>query len=74
MIEKYGICCRQNLYQERNGEIHNEYHFQTGSGIYLGWIRLPGDGQFTVDAQFINAMMKALAVRYGFIKSKQNSK
>lgn len=54
---KYGICFNQNLYQDRGGEVHNEYHFQTEAGFYLGGLRLPADGQYMLDAQFVNAIM-----------------
>lgn len=70
---KYGIICMQSLYQDKSGEVHNEYHFQTETGIYLGWLRFPYDRQFTYDARMIDGHMKALAIRYGFIKTKQRS-
>lgn len=70
---KYGIVCMQSIYQDRTGEVHNEYHFQTETGIYLGWLRFPNDRQFTFDARMIDVHMKAIAIRFGFIKPKQRS-
>jgi hypothetical protein len=72
-MEKYGIVVVQNLYQDRSGEIHNEYHIYTESGFHLGVLRLPSDGQYVFDSNFLIALMKGLAIRYGFIKPKKRS-
>ena len=72
-MAKYGIECCQSLYQDRYGEVHNEYHFQTESGFYLGGLRFPYDRQFAFDTKIIDAVMKGLAIRYGYIKPKQRS-
>lgn len=42
-MKKYGIVVVQNLYKDRIGEIHNEYHFGTENGFYLGYLRFPSD-------------------------------
>lgn len=70
MMSRYGINCYQNLYQDKYGEVHNEYHFYTETGFYLGYRRFPFDGQYAFDAKILEADMKLLAIRYGLIKSK----
>ena len=73
-MAKYGIAIVQNLYQDRSGEIHNEYQIYTEAGFCIGVLRLPSDGQYAFDYNFLIALMKGLAIRYGFIKPKQRCK
>ncbi len=73
-MNRYGIIVCQNLYKDRFGEIHNEYHFGTENGFYLGYLRFPSDGQYAFDAEALNEFMKGLAIRFGYIKPKQRCK
>lgn len=68
-MTRHGIICTQNLYSDRTGEVRNEYHFQTENGFYLGALRFPSDGQFVYDAKVLEALMKLLGMRFGFIKA-----
>ena len=70
MMEKFKILIKQNMYRNQNGEIINEYHFATVTGIYLGVIRFPGDGQFIFDDKVLSIICKAFGARWGFIKIK----
>ena len=72
-MNRYGIIVCQNLYKDRFGEIHNEYHFGTENGFYLGYLRFPSDGQYAFDAEALNEFMKGLAIRYGYNKPKKRS-
>ena len=38
-MNKYGFDICQNLYQDQSKEIHNEYHFRSPNGFYLGGLR-----------------------------------
>lgn len=70
MIEKYKILIKQNMYRNQTGEVINEYHFATQTGLYLGALRFPGDGQFMFDDKMLVLICKALAARWGLIKIK----
>ena len=48
-MAKYGIAIVQNLYQDRSGEIHNEYQIYTEAGFCIGVLRLPSDGQYAFE-------------------------
>lgn len=70
MIEKYKILIKQNMYRNQAGEVINEYHFATQTGLYLGAFRFPGDGQFMFDDKMLTVICKALAARWGLVKIK----
>lgn len=73
-MNKYGFDICQNLYQDQSKEIHNEYHFRSPNGFYLGGLRFPSDMQYAFDDKMLEIIAKALAIRYGYIKPKQRCK
>jgi len=73
MMEKYRILVKQSLYQTKTGHLQNEYHFMLENGIYLGGLILPADGQFILDDKALEIICKALALRWGVIKSKKQT-
>ena len=69
---KFNIWVKQNIYKLSTGEIINEYHFGLGNGLYLGYLRFPGDMQLTEDNQALELMCKPYALRWRVINIKRN--
>ena len=72
-MNKYSLGICQNLYQDRGGEIHNEYNLQSPNSFYLGGLRFPSDKQYAFDDKTLEIIAKALAIRYGLIQQKRRS-
>lgn len=64
----------QNAYRDNNNQCHNEYHFWSENGIYLGGLLFPSNGQYLFDDKMLDYVTKALAIRWGLIQARQNSK
>lgn len=60
------------IYQlEDRNKGRNEYHFYLETGIYLGGLLFPCNGQYAFDDKMLDIITKALAVRWGLIKMKR---
>ncbi len=66
-----GIGIHQNINHSNTGQVQNEYHFCTNTGIYLGALYFPSDGQYMVDAKTLNIITKALGIRWRIIQPRQ---
>lgn len=55
---KYRLIIKRNFYRTPIGEVINEYHFMIENGIYLGYIRLPGDAQWNKDGKCLEIIAR----------------
>lgn len=69
--KKYKLIIKRRFYRTPTGEVINEYHFMIENGIYLGYIRLPGDAQWNKDGKCLEINAKAIAIRWELIKPKK---
>lgn len=67
------IAIVQNYTQISQTQVQNEYHFYTGTGIYLGAVILPSDRQFFSDSKTLNIITRALALRWQLIQPKRTN-
>ena len=65
MWKKYKLIIKRRLYSTPLGEVINEYHFMSESGIYLGYLRFPADGIS------LDKIVKEYSIRWEFIKPKK---
>lgn len=72
MMKKYKIEIRQNMYRDKANQCKNEYHFWTETGIYLGGLLFPCDGQYVFDDKILTIITKALAIRWYLIESRKS--
>lgn len=61
----------QNLNRTSTGQVQNEYHFCTSTGLYLGALILPNDRQYLSDIKALNIITRATAIRWQLIQSKR---
>ena len=69
--KKYRLIVKRKIYRNQIGEVIIEYHFMIENGIYLGYLRLPGDAQWNKDGKCLDVIMKALSFRWELIKPKK---
>lgn len=71
MWKKYKLIIKRRLYRTPLGEVINEYHFMSESGIYLGYLRFPADAQWNKDGISLDRIVKEYSIRWEFIKPKK---
>lgn len=69
-MNKYKIEIKQNCYCDRANQWHNEYHFYTENGIYLGGLLFPCNGQYLFDDKILTIIAKAISIRWGLTQAK----
>ena len=57
----------QNVYKAASGQVMNEFHFITETGVHLGGLIFPPNGQYLFDAKALNLISRALAIRWNII-------
>ena len=57
----------QNVHKSANGQVMNEYHFITETGLHLGGLIFPANGQYLFDAKVLNLISRAIAIRWNII-------
>lgn len=57
----------QNLNQTNTRQVQNEYHFCARTGLYMGYLIFPNDGQYLSDIKALNIITKAHSLRWQFI-------
>lgn len=70
-MTKNKIEIRQQMYKSNAGQVNNEYHFWSESGIYFGGLLFPSDGQYLFDDKALDIVTKALALRWRLIQAKK---
>lgn len=70
-MTKNKIEIRQKIYPINEGQVNNEYHFCSESGIYFGGLLFPSDGQYLFDDKALDIVTKALALRWKLIQAKK---
>lgn len=73
-MQLYSIRVVQNAYVDKGGQPHNEYHFYSPDGWYLGGVLLPADGQLTYDAKALEAVCRVLGTRWGLVQLKKSGR
>lgn len=69
-MNKNRIEVRQQMYKSNAGQVNNEYHFWSDTGVYFGGLLFPSDGQYLFDDKTLDFITKALAIRWRLIQKK----